>query len=165
MKEKDFETVESHYRVNFTKLVKIMTNRVVDKSHAYAEEVVQEAYARAIKYYPSFNRSKKPFDKWFRTILNNTLRDHKKEEKNTAASIEEIAEVGIEPVKMPPYLLKEVAAQVKAYSPEKQEVILLWLKYSYKPREIAEVVSMSPTNIRKTLSLFRQDLIDIKENF
>ena len=51
--------------------------RIVESfgEYFYAEDIVQEAYERAIRYRRSYNGAE--FDKWLNTILNNCLRDNR----------------------------------------------------------------------------------------
>lgn len=155
----DYKIVEKHYRENYRRYVKQLIGRVVGKCPTLAEEVVQEAYTRAIQYLASYNKDKKPFDKWFRTILNNALRDHKKEEKGYVVSFDEVEDTNDY---LPPIMNKEFIerafVEIEKYNKQKQEVLILWFKYQYKPRDIEKLVGMSSTNIRKTISNFRKDL-------
>lgn len=157
----ELDVVEKHYKENYSRYVKQLVNRVVNKCPAFAEEVVQEAYTRAIQYYPSFDDKIKPFDKWFRTILNNALRDHKKEEKNYTLvdELEDTAEYS--PILMNKEFINRIEMEIERYGDQKKEVLTLWFKYQYKPRDIGKIVNMSPTNIRKTISNFRKDIYDI----
>ena len=156
-----YEIIEYHYRKNYNKLVKSTTYRVIGKSTALAEEVVQEAYTRAVQYFPSFDENIKPFDAWFRTILNNTLRDHKSQEKGYAMNIDDILEEGIVPIIPEQDLINKVEELIAKQSEDNQEILTLWFKYGYKPREISEISSTSPVNIRKVISNFRKSIANI----
>lgn len=63
--------IEKHYRDNYKSFVNRVINRVPDRSIHLAEEVVQETYSRMLKYFKSYNPSKKDFDAWAVAILNN----------------------------------------------------------------------------------------------
>ena len=65
------DVIENHFRKNYKKQVGYITNRVPHKSHALAEEVVQEAYCRALKYFKGFDPTRSNFSTWFNRILNN----------------------------------------------------------------------------------------------
>lgn len=78
--------ITQHYKDNYRRLIKRMTFRAGTEWDA--EDVVQEAYARALRYQDSFDGTN--FDRWFNTILNNALREHKNNESGiTHQSFEE----------------------------------------------------------------------------
>ena len=56
------DVINDHFRSNYTKLVKRMRGRVPGNSTALAEEVVQETYARAMKYYRTYDSEMSKFD-------------------------------------------------------------------------------------------------------
>jgi RNA polymerase sigma factor (sigma-70 family) len=63
---------DEHYRINFETLVKKI--RSFAGSHHAAEDVVQEAYTRAIRSYD--DERVLEFNPWFNTILANSLKDN-----------------------------------------------------------------------------------------
>ena len=67
--------ITKHYIENYKRLVKRSMWRVPNKSLALAEECVQEAYARALKYYSTFNPKQDLFNNWFEGILRNAIND------------------------------------------------------------------------------------------
>lgn len=117
------------------------------------EDVVQEAYARALKYLPSFDHSR-DFDKWFNKILSNTVKDFKKDRGGLVVDLD------------PDYLEapeghsealygRLIAIYGKGLRADHLEVVKLYFEKGYKPREINEVVDLSLTNIRTIISKFR----------
>lgn len=83
-------SIEQHYLKNYRKLVKVVLNRVGRDQHL-AEEAVQEAYKRALTYQHCCDV--KEFDNWFGTILNNSVKDLMKSERNRGLSIEECGDI------------------------------------------------------------------------
>lgn len=67
-----YDIIEQHYRDNFDRLVSAYQGRV---GHHNAEDVVQEAYTRALLYSKSFS-DERPIDHWINQILRNCAADH-----------------------------------------------------------------------------------------
>ncbi len=66
------QVISRHHSKNYRKLVNIASKRLNHQSFL-AEEAVQEAYARALKYYELTDVES--FDGWFVAIFNNAVRD------------------------------------------------------------------------------------------
>ena len=76
--------LEIHYNRNRDVLTKKLAGRVGTRYNA--EDVVQEAYARALKYfrawtYDGVGTELDSFNRWFTTILNNACREFQYEER------------------------------------------------------------------------------------
>ena len=87
--------ITQHYKENYRTMVKKLMWKV-HQNTADAEDIVQEAYTRAIKYSNTFEQGKS-FDKWFSTILFNAFRDWKSEQFHRN-DVEEYTEQHSEPV-------------------------------------------------------------------
>lgn len=154
------EIVEEHYRKNYKQLVNHMVNRVPNKSHALAEEVVQEAYCRALKYYEGFNPELKPFSTWFNRILNNACSACLQEEGGNLPSLDD-DEIDLEPyrimedVDVPFELVIMIQESMKKQKPEVYEVLNMFFNLGMKTREIAECVEFNHGNVRQIIRRFR----------
>lgn len=71
--------LEEFYLDNFEDLVRRVYSQAGGKENA--EDVVQEAFARALHYLHTFD-GKQPFENWFSRILQNSLRQFKVDERN-----------------------------------------------------------------------------------
>lgn len=142
--------VEAHYKENFNTLCKKM-RRFSDSD---GEDIVQESYLRAIKYLPSFNE-KKDFNKWFNTIMYNTLKDFKGQRDGIVVDLD------------PDYLMTPYDRSEAMYGrlihkfteksrPDHKEIIYLHYVYGYRPIEINQVVDHSLSNINSIIHNFRQ---------
>lgn len=72
-----YELIETHYREEQPRIVARIGRYL--KHRANAEDVVQEAYLRMIKYWKAYD-GEQEIGKWFGSILNNTIKDFFKKE-------------------------------------------------------------------------------------
>lgn len=153
------DVIEHHFRKNYKKQVGYITNRVPNKSHALAEEVVQEAYARALKYFDGFDPKRSAFSTWFNRILNNACSACMQEEAGHPQ--EYIEEQELEPhrlmeeLEVPFELVVLIQEEMKAKPDDRREVLHMFFNLGMKTREIAECVEFSHTNIRQIIRRFR----------
>lgn len=155
------DTVEAHYRENYSRLVKKMAWRVPNRSLALAEEVVQESYSRALKYFRTFNPEIKDFEVWFGMIMNNSLKVCKKEEGNGGAV--EVSEDLVDqyiPTREEREHYTDIVDRIKDKSKTDREILTMFFLLGFKSREIAEYVTKSHTNIRQIILRFRNSLKD-----
>lgn len=154
------ETIEAHYRKNYKGLVNHMTNRVPNKSKHLAEEVVQEAYCRALKYYDGFNPEIRPFSTWFNRILNNACNSCQQEEGGNIPSLDD-EDQDLEPFRLmedvstPLGIIVLIQETMKQQKPDVREVLNMFFNLGMKTREIAECSDYSHTNIRQIIRRFR----------
>lgn len=154
------QVIEEHYRLNYKRLVKIMRNRVPNKSDALAEEVVQEAYCRALKYYKGFNPEIKPFATWFNRIMNNACNSCQQSEGNNLPSMDN-EDQDLEPFKLmedvsiPLGVVVLIQTTMRQQKPDVFEILNMFFNLGMKTREIAECVDFSHTNIRQIIRRFR----------
>lgn len=159
------EMIEEHYRLNFDRLVKRTTYRVPNYSSHLAEECVQEAYLRAIKYINAFNPDLDTFAKWFEGILRNATNDCRTIEKDRGVSKElsdEMEEV---------VATKEEKAQysiiIKHISNEERnkDILILFFLLGYKTKDISEYTGVSHTYVRQIIFRFRNKMNGILDVF
>lgn len=77
------ELITQYYKENFHKWVKRLSRRV--PSEMDAEDVVHEAFTRALTYAHTFDPNISAIDTWFTNILNNT---HRRMKRNDFLSCE-----------------------------------------------------------------------------
>lgn len=147
--------IEDHYRSNHERLVKKLIWRVPYRSRAIAEDVVQEAYERALRYYRTFNPTIKDFTTWFNTILNNTLKSFKKSESNSGVTYE--YDDNIDEITPPRNVSHyyELISQLDSPNPVEKEILNLFFILGFKSREVALYVNKSHTNVRQIILRFR----------
>lgn len=152
-----YKIIEQHYAKNYKHLVKILSNRAGGVPNA--EDVVQEAFTRALKYHKSFNPDTQEIGAWFNSILNNALRNSKLAERRMGMSVEYVEEMD-EVVDLQEWegdMVKNIKDDVASKPAQVRQVLQLYLFKQYKPREIAQVLDMSNAYIRTIAKEFKQE--------
>lgn len=150
--------IEEHYRANRQRLVKRLSFRA--GSHEDGEDIVQEAYYRALKYQKSFDGSN--FDRWFNTILVNTLREHKNAMKGySTAEYDENEEEAAPCVLMPRRIMLEVFASIKQRPAAQQEILMLFFEQEYTAKDISKILPYSYAQVHQTIQRFRNELKEV----
>lgn len=150
--------IEEHYKQNYRSLVKLMTFRAGTEWDA--EDIVQEAYTRALKYFHSFDGTN--FNRWFNTILNNALREHKNNEKGFAtASFEEEEADGIPCQYYSDRVLEEIYALIQSKSVDQQEVLTFYFQQNYSAKDIACITQHSYAKSHQIIQRFRNEIKEL----
>lgn len=151
-------TIEKHYVDNRQRLMKKMTFRA--GTHEAAEDVLQEAYYRALRYQNSFDGSN--FGKWFSTILNNSLREYKNVEKGYSLEefVEEDAE-GFSCRHYPDQVMREVFDLIETKSEVQKEVLGLFFRQEYSAMDISRITDYSYAQCHQIIQRFRNELKDL----
>jgi RNA polymerase sigma factor (sigma-70 family) len=153
------EVIEQHYRDNYRKLLKIMTFRAGTEWDA--ADVIQEAYARAVKYYRNYDKAQ-PFDAWFKTILNNALRQHKNAEMGLVTnSFEEEEAEGIPCTHYAERVTDEVDKLINRRNPQQQEILNYWWKQGYTGAEISQFTNIPYKTCYQTIFVFKTELKEL----
>ena len=149
------EFIEQHYKTNFNMLVKRFTRPA--QTVWNAEDVVQTAYERAMKYFGTYDPSSN-FDKWFSGILRNSLIDTLNEELGIV--YEELDEFAFPATSYVEYdVLIEVVEEMIGKEPEDNQPILeLHFLKGFKAKDIYEFNKFSYPNTRKIIQRFRDKL-------
>jgi len=152
----EHELIEIHYRENYERLIKRTTWRVPHKSEALAEECVQEAYARAMKYWKTFNPKQDVFNKWFEGILRNAVNDCRAQEADRGVSMETTPEeeIPLVPDKKERFMALHILKMMEPS--EKRTILSLFLLYGYTTREIAEYVGTKEGTVRQIIARWRK---------
>lgn len=154
------DLIEQHYLNNYRRLMKTFTFRAGTEWDA--EDVIQEAYARALKYYKSFTGKPEEFNKWFYTIINNTLKEYKNIEKGVAAeSFEEEEADGIPCSYVHDRIMGEVYALIDTKSVVQIEVLTLHFKQGFSAKDISYITDVSYSAARQIILRFRNELKDL----
>jgi RNA polymerase sigma factor (sigma-70 family) len=149
--------IENLFRAGYNNFVARVKGRVGGAFNA--EDVVQEAFTRALTYRSSFDPERLTLNAWFNTILNNACKDFKREEKMQGMT-EELTEqngglydLGVEGKDVQ----RKVEEEIKDYPNKQRDVLTLYYLRGYSRRDVAKVLDVS-TNYVKVLSYrFRAD--------
>src|SRR3972149_7707806 len=152
--------IEKFYVDNRSRLVNIVYNRV--GGAAQAEDVVQDAFERALRYNRSFEPDKQLLGAWFNTILSNALRDFQRSERLMGMSVEYVEEMD-EAAPMLEWegnMLDIVQDEIKARSVFVRQALFLYFFKQYKPREIAQILDISSNYISVCVNQFKKEMAD-----
>jgi len=163
-KEEVYKIIDDHYLAESRKKV-IHFSRKAGSYHN-AEDVVQEAYLRAFKYWESYDPDKGTFVKWFNRIVNNALMDHFRAERGRGMVVQSLKEETLlsEDVAystrqaIATLELKEVLAKMDAKPANVKEILYLNLIDGYTSKEVADIVSENVVKIWNIVRDFRKEL-------
>lgn len=125
-----------------------------------AEDVVQTAYERAIRYRRTFNKD--DFGKWFNTVLNNALRDYQAEERGyTPIDLENDEAATLDCPHFPEHIMREIHELIETKSLDQIEVLNLFFKQGYSPVDIASITEHSYAKSRQIVQRFRNELKEL----
>lgn len=150
------QILENYYRENHKKLVNIVARR--SGSRHNGEDVVQEAFTRALTYLNTFDPENSPFENWFNKILSRGLSDFNKDKRLQGMVGEQDLDV---PAQTSPYLrmfLKEIQEDVEKLPEDKRRIISLAFFEGYQPADISKIVNVNVGAIRTMLSRYREDV-------
>lgn len=156
-----FPQVEAHFLKNFKTLVKRFTKRA--GTMWAAEDVVQGAYERAIRYYRPF--PDEDFERWFSIILSNSLRDFLAAERGYSP-IEDEENVAEEaPYEGCPHypeeIMREVFDLILTKSEVQIEILSLHFKHELSATDISQITDYSYAKTHQIIQRFRNELRDL----
>lgn len=149
--------VESYYRDNYRRLVKSLVRRAGSEENA--EDIVQEAFARAIEFFHAYDQSR-PFEGWFIRIMNNCLREYKVAERNHGMALRELEVDEEVEDNNNAQLYKRAAQYLIEKQGEDKEVLSLYFLKCYKTGEIAKIVGRPYRQVVEVIYQFKKELND-----
>jgi RNA polymerase sigma-70 factor (ECF subfamily) len=151
------KVLEDHFKANYGRLMKRMRFRA--GTDWDAEDVIQEAYCRALKYFKTYDGEH--LDQWFSTILNNTFRDYKRNERGfSTISFEEEELDGVACSSVPDRVMFEIKQRIEGKPPEQREVLHRYFLESYTVREISEITGYALEAAFKLVKRFKTNELE-----
>lgn len=151
--------IEKHFKFNYRTMVKRVKYRT-NNNEADAEDVVMEAYTRALKYKDTFEMGS-PFNNWFGRIVSNSLKDWKAEQFNHSIS-EEFDEQEIEPIpdfKLESQLLEIIHQHIQGLKNEQiKEILCLYFTHGFKTREVSQISDVNYNTVHSVIKRFKQSM-------
>lgn len=145
--------LNTHYVENYDKLVKRLSYRAGGIHNA--EDVMQEAYARALNYLDSFDPMVKGFGAWFNSVINNSLRDFKSTERIRGMARSLDKEENLADIAQDQEIIDKLMQEVESIPNEKsREILKMFVFLGYSAKEVARVVDTNMSNIRRTINEF-----------
>jgi RNA polymerase sigma factor (sigma-70 family) len=147
------EIYVAHYKDNFNKLTKKLARRLGGRQEL-AQEALQDAYLKAWRYQRVFEDPAQ-FNKWMGTIINNAVRDKKKEEwRKESIRTETSEEVEIDVSKA--YIAK--AIKDSNISEDHKRVLSLRFEYDLPIKDIPHFTKYSYSTCRIIVSNFMKGM-------
>lgn len=140
-------------------------SHILRGDYAAAEDVVQEAFTRALTFYDSYDSTKGELTPWFNTILYNSLRDVQKEMRGQPS--ENIKDFCVEDMFAEYDLVNSpekrliISKHINLIKNEKHKRILeLFFLLGYTSTEISQIENkVSVSNVTTVVSRFRERVI------
>lgn len=155
------EVLGKYYEDNYDELKKRAYFRL--KDDGLAEDAVQEAFCRALKFYDEDRI--KSFGGWFTTILNNACKDIHREEVRKGVTLEFNEELneGLEDLNLEAQEVKKIVSLIESKrSVNERNVLHMYFLQNHMPRDIVQTVDLSYSRVRNCISEFRKQC---KETF
>lgn len=147
------DIIQTHYEANHENLVKKYSRWCGGKENA--EDVVQTAYLRAIQYGDTYNQSLS-FDRWFKRILTNSVRDFKSMERGTFVEVDENEIDAVPDLHFMRSLWRQVIEEInKIENEEHKEILSLYFIHGYPPRMIIRIVEMRYKGVNAVINRFK----------
>lgn len=147
------EQIEQLYTSKRDELVKIYSGRA---GQDYVEDLIQEAFYRALFYADSFNPNFVSLSNWLTSILNNCLRDLQREKRDgkTMHVVDEEPTIN-DRCPADTELEGKILGDIKAKGGDTRQILWLYFKMGYKPSEIHTTLGGSLSYIGVVISRFR----------
>lgn len=130
-----------------------------------AEDVLQESFERALRYLSSFDAERQELGAWFNTIMNNTLKSFKRDERSCGTYVEFDEELA-DPILMS-QTNEDTIARIKEAIANKEgddrTILHLYFNEQYKPREIMTVLETNNKRINYVVNLFKLEMSHLFE--
>lgn len=151
------DVIEEHYKANYNKLITRLQHSA-GSVHA-AEDIIHDAYERAIRYASSYSGDR--FEGWFYTILRNALRDYKRQERGHIDSFEmdEYNHIGAYCLGYSNKVWEELGELISKKSPEHAEVLTLYFYQGYSYKDISKVTNNTYFNAYRIVERFKEELV------
>ena len=160
-KDEVFQLIERHYRDNYKQNIRRYTRYT--RSPHRAEDIVQEAYTRALEYWESCP-GVDGMGAWFNTILMNCMKDNRKDEKRhgMSESIEGLTDnLVVAPRAIPAIIYNQVMERIAKKPADIAQVLELFLIKGLKQKEVSKVVlDKNPQAVADIVRFFRKEIKD-----
>ena len=159
--------IETYYTEQRDNLVRSISRRAGNIPNA--EDVVQEAFTRALTYSGSFTgETQNQLAAWFKTIMYRSLKDMMNEERNqggtmTSEEPEEELTSSADDVWAAKVGLKKLYDLIHSKPTDVSKTLYLHHFGGYKPKEISQIVDEPYDTIKKRIARFKVELEEARE--
>lgn len=151
------KALEEFFKKEYNSLVKKVLRRAGSPENA--EDVVQEAFFRATKYWDSYNPATK-LGAWFSTILNNACKDKMRDERMLGMSVEFEEEHldGVEMSQTDANTVEHIKRLIREKAWPLSEVLRLYYEKGYKSIEIKQILDLEHGTVRQAVWRFKEEV-------
>lgn len=151
------EVIREHYEKNSRKSILRLQGRL--GSVQAAEDVVHDAYERALRYSSSFSGEK--FNSWFGTITRNALNDYLAAERGVVDTVEvdEFDFIGGYCEGYSNKLWEELESLIERKGESHAEVLRLFFYQGYRYKDIANVTEHTYHNVYRIVERFKAEIL------
>lgn len=152
-----FPELAEYFEKEYNHLVKKVNRRAGGVENA--EDVVQEAFFRACKYWDSYDPKTK-LGAWFNTILNNACKDKLREDRMLGMAVE-IEDDHFDPVELTETdinAVKRIKELIRAKGYPLSEVLRLYYEKGYKSIEIKQILDLEHGTVRQAIWRFKEEV-------
>jgi len=152
--------LEKFYIENRLLLVKRLANRA--GSIENAEDVLQESFTRAIKYRAHFDPDKRELGAWFNTIMNNALKDFKRDDRlgGMVITYEEGMEEAYEMSQTDYDMANRISKAISNRDANTRSVLHLYFEKECRVGEIKEILGIPYKTVESIIYRFKADMSD-----
>lgn len=141
------EKIESFYKREYARKVNAIA-RILRGDRTKAEDIVQQAFMKAIEKYDQYDEEKGKIDPWINFIIYNTLRDRLRKDAVERNAMKELAEMelpcaGYDPDDGPPHFS-----------------ITYLYEAGYTRKEIARELNLNPRLVADVIDDYRKELLN-----
>lgn len=155
-REEVYSIIDKYYRANYKKCVKKVLNR--SGSWHNAEDVVQEAFTRALQYWVSLEH-KDSFQAWFEKILGNALKTQAADNRmrGMTAGMPDERDTQL-PTQFNSALIEELKRDVRELPQPRRKILELVLFHGYDPLDITRIEDISQSAVWAMVSRYRAEI-------
>lgn len=146
--------IEGHYRLNYHRLVGYMGRKVGMNN---AEDVVQEAYCRALQYFDTFTIGA-DFEVWFMAIWENAGRKVLSDQTSDEDIEEMVSSLTVPSVAEEAYELGTIQIALEKEEGANRQAIVMHMILGFTSEEAGAATGLEPENVRKIVQRFRESL-------
>lgn len=154
--------LERFYQDNFDSYVKRITRKAGSPENA--EDIVQEAFYRALKYGDTFDPRINKMETWFNSIVKRAMYDFKRVEMRQGMAIERegVVEEAIDLNGFDQKLAEDIERLIEHKQTKHRNILYLYFVRNYPPRDIVQIVDENIGNVKQILNRFK---IEIGERY
>lgn len=146
-----YSIIEKHFLHNKDSLVKKMKNRT--KNLQDAEDIIQEAYYRALKYANTFEMGM-PFNFWFSRIISNVYRDFLSERELDNVEFDEERVEGFSDAVVHKNSLDAFIEDMRTH--HEREILELYFIHGFKLSEAVQITDRGYREVNNILTYFKK---------